>query len=234
MDTTIGETRSCHLNDCDLLERCVSRLRDEDWREFTRRYGSMIRIWVRRTLARRRVRLTAEEVEEHIQDFYVLLLASAGKSFRGRTDLELRRYLARVIWNLVNGRRRRVERRGEPAAPPAVLRWMTSQAPSPEWSAMARQHLAQFFEGCRQAASGVEVELKLRVMHLAFLDGCSSREIARRLAGEISPHQVDSMIFRLRRRLARGGFEVPHRRAVAAFAAALPDSGSGRPLSIDR
>lgn len=85
---------------------------------------------------------------------------------------------------------------------------------------MARQRLGQFLEGCRQVAAGLEAEMKLRVMYLAFLDGCSSREIARRLPGDVTPHQIDSMISRLRSRMAREGFEVPQRRAVA-FTAAL-------------
>lgn len=215
MDTNAGEVRARHLTDCDLLQRCVSRHHDEDWREFIRRFGAMIRSCVRRTLARHRVRLTIEEVEEHVQDFYLRLLANAGRSFRGRTDDELRRYLLRVIWNLVNDRRRFVERRPLPMG----LRWMTPEAPSPERRTMARERLAQFLDCCREAAaaSGVEAELKLRVVYLAFLDGYSSREIARRLA-VVSPHQVDLIIFRLRRRLARHGFEVPCRRP-AAFSA---------------
>ena len=221
MDTRTGEDRPPHLTDCDLLKRCVSRLHEEDWREFTRRYGPLIRAWVRRILARHRERLSAEEVEERVQDVYLQLLATAGRSFRGRTDDELRRYLERVIWNLLSDHRRRLERRATVRAS-ATPRWMTPKMPSPERSAMARQQLAQFLDCCRQVANGFEAELKVRVLQLAFLHGCSSREIARLLAGVVTPTQVDNMIFRLRRRLAREGFEVPRRRAVAILAAAEP------------
>lgn len=233
MDTNTGELRARHLTGCDLLERCVSSPHDEDWREFTQRYGPMIRTWVRSILTRHRVRYSPEEVEEHVQDFYLRLLASAGRRFRGRTDVELRRFLLRVIRNQVNDRRRHVERHGAVPAE-AVLPWMAPPPPSPERRIMARQRLARFLECCRRAASDVDVELKLRVISLAFLDGCSSREIAWRLAGEITARQVDLMIYRLRRRLERHGFEVPRRRLVAMSAASPLDWGSRRPLSIDR
>ena len=82
---------------------------------------------------------------------------------------------------------------------------------------MARQSLSSFLKRCRRAAAGARAEIKLQVLRLAFFDGLSSREIARRLCDEesmpaVTPCQVDAMIFRLRRRLAGLGAEVRNRR----------------------
>jgi DNA-directed RNA polymerase specialized sigma24 family protein len=89
--------------------------------------------------------------------------------------------------------------------------------PSPESRAMARQRLGFFLERCRKAAyvgprHQMQLALKLRVIRLAFLDGCSSREIARVLCGRMTPRQIDALVFRLRQRLARLGVEVARRR----------------------
>ena len=221
MSTTAGKPLACQISTCDLLRRCLLWRRDEDWREFTRRLGTVIRTMCTRTLTRHRRRLTVEEIDEHVQEVYLRLLAGGGESFRGHTEEELRRYLGRLIWNLVADRKRRDERLAAreaavPRDPGQEAHWMWSPPPSPERHVIARQGLRVFLESCRRAACGYQTELKLRVIHLAFLDGCSSREIARRLSREtaaarLTPSQVDSMIFRLRRRLAHVGIEVPRR-----------------------
>jgi len=51
----------------------------------------------------------------------------------------------------------------------------------------------------------------LSVLFLAYCRGLSSREIARRLGGGLTAARVDSLIHRVRRRLARGGIEIPRR-----------------------
>jgi DNA-directed RNA polymerase specialized sigma24 family protein len=49
------------------------------------------------------------------------------------------------------------------------------------------------------------------VLHLALYEGLSSREISERLGGALRPTSVDSLIFRLRRRLSRFGLPLPRR-----------------------
>jgi len=51
----------------------------------------------------------------------------------------------------------------------------------------------------------------LNVLYLAFFEGHSSREICRRLGGGLTPSCVDSMVHRLKHRLAAFGLQLPKR-----------------------
>ena len=211
---------------CDLFQRCVTRRHNDDWHEFTRRYGRRIRSLVWHALVRYQVTRAAQELEEYMQELYLRLLVIDSSSFRGRTELELWQFLARLAQNLVVDRCRVVaaERRGLEAlygggeAHPPRGGLAAAPEASPERRAIDRQLLGLFFARCRRAAGdGIQAALKMRIMHLAFFDGCSSREIARKLRGRTTARQVDALIFRLRRRLARQGLEVARRRGAAVF-----------------
>ncbi len=203
---------------CDLFRRCVSQQHDDDWSEFTRLYGPRFRSLVLQTLVRNEVPAPYQEVEDCMQELFLRLLALDAHSFRGRDELQLWRYLARIVDNLVTDRRRgrnrtrlRERRRAVSSTP--------APGPSPESHAMVREHLHGFLRCCRRAAGGLRVELKMRIVRLAFFDGLSSREIARTLCGQLSPGQVDTMIYHLRQGLARQGVEVARRRPTTAMLA---------------
>lgn len=204
----------------DLFRRCVARRGDDDWREFIRRYGRRVRAIVRSHLMRQGLIPHDEDVDEHVQELYLRLLIFDQRRFRGTSEREVFQYLARTASNLVIDRRRAADRRPQPPdrSCPAVCR-LRSPEPSPERHAMGRQGLELFLRRCRLAARGFRVELKLRVLRLALFEGLTSREIAGALAERMTPGQVDSMLFRLRRRLAEQGSEVPRRRPCAAAAA---------------
>ncbi len=161
-----------------------------------------------------------EDVDEHVQELYLRLLVFDQRSFQGTSEREVFRYLGRAAANLAIDRRRVAERRPRPPdrSCPGVGR-LRSPEPSPERHAMGRQGLDLFLRRCRRAAAGFRVELKLRVLCLAFFEGLTSREIARELPERMTPGQVDSMLFRLRQRLAEQGSEAPGRRTWTAVAA---------------
>jgi DNA-directed RNA polymerase specialized sigma24 family protein len=92
--------------------------------------------------------------------------------------------------------------------------------PTPEELLLSKERRRLFVQGAAQAAAGgahlapgarrVRRSRDLFVLGLA-LEGLSSREIADRLGGVIAPSSVDSVIHRLRRRLAKEGMALPRR-----------------------
>ncbi len=64
---------------------------------------------------------------------------------------------------------------------------------------------------CRQALGRRATPTTVRIARLALLEGWSSREIAVGLAGRMGIAGIDSVIYRLRRNLARCGVELPRR-----------------------
>jgi len=206
---------------CDLFRRCLTRRHPDDWHEFLGRYQRRLRTVIWRVLKRQGVERAKQDLDEYAQELYLRLWIVDGRSFNGRSEAELWKYLARAVRNLAVDRRRgaetarrcreRLEDRGEPPGPvrPAC----------PERRAMARQDLRIVLQRFRWAAArDSRPELKMRILRLAYLDGCSSPEIARRLHGLLTPVQVDATIFRLRRRLAEEGLALGRRRVRAAVA----------------
>lgn len=207
---------------CDLFHRCLTRRASDDWHEFIERYGRRIRDAVRRALRRLDDCFAEQEdLDELVQEFYCRLLAARGRRFCGRTEPELWGYLTRVAGSLVLDHRRAVyagKRRQElfmdswdedfsdrPQEEPIAPH------PSPEELAMWNDTLRFFFDRCRRVARGSRASTKMRVVRLAFLDGRSSREISRLIAGELTPGQVDSLLYRIRKCLERDGIRLPHR-----------------------
>lgn len=206
---------------CDLFRRCLARRHPDDWHEFIRRYQRRLRALTWRVLIRQGVRRAKQELDEYVQELYLRLWILDDCSFNGRSEAELWSYLARAVRNLaVDWRRgadtaRRCRERLLDDDRPCPAR-----APNPERRAMARQRLRFVLERFRGAAvRDSRPELKMRILHLAYLDGCSSPEIAHLLHGRLTSVQVDATIYRLRQRLAEDGL-VLRRRGVRAAAAA--------------
>lgn len=221
MDTIKTDVQAAGFSACDLFYHCLRTRRDELWSEFIQRYGGQVRRLIHAAFSNSERELTAGEIEEYVQELYLRLLARGEQSYRGTTDAEFWSYVYTTVRNLAIDRWRYAERRESCMATctPSISRWHSPPTQSPETRAMARQSLGSFLERCRLAAAGARTEMKMRILRLAFFDGLSSREIAHRLADEelapaLTPCQVDSMIFRLRRRLERLGAEIPCRRAA--------------------
>jgi RNA polymerase sigma factor (sigma-70 family) len=199
---------------CDLFRRCLTRRHPDDWHEFIGRYQQRVHGLARQVLVRQGVRRAAQETDEYVQELYLRLWSVDGLCFRGRTEEDLWQYFARAVHNLAVDHRRRAKAarrcrerlrlRGQEAMSDDVT-------VSPERRAMARQDLRGVIRRVRRAARNIRVELKLRVIRLAYLDGCSSPEITLRLRGLLTPAQVDATLCRLRRRLSEDGLALGRR-----------------------
>ena len=206
---------------CDLFHRCLTQRASDDWQEFMERYGRRIRDAVRRALRRLDDRFAEPDLDELVQELYCRLLTARGRRFCGRTEPELWGYLTRVAGSLVLDHRRAAcagKRRQELVTngwdedaydgPQPTPR---APQPSPEELAVWNDALRFFLDRCRRAARGTREATKMRVVRLAFFEGQSSREISRLLAGDLTPGQVDSLLYRIRQCLARDGIHIPHR-----------------------
>ncbi len=208
---------------CELFHRCIDRRGGEEWREFHRRFHPHVRRAVRQAFVRGGIILLEPDLEEIVQDLYCRLLA-AGRPFRGRSEPELWCYFSRIARNLALDRRRaaRAKKRwleaaaANPAAigarVPVGTSWekteeLVSSEPSPEERCLLNDSRRVFLAGCRKVARN---DRAVRVLRLALLEGWTSREIGGRLG--LTPNQVDVMLYRLKRRLAKEGLRLPRRK----------------------
>jgi RNA polymerase sigma factor (sigma-70 family) len=163
------------------------------------------------------------EVEDLLQELYCRLL-SAGRSgrFLGRTDAELGRYLRQAAISVVADRRRALRTDKRNVSVPsleedATRRWLEERPPTcpeeetPEGRYRLREARRTFSRHCDELARSQRAA-KLGALRLTLLNGCSSREVARRLGGALTPAQVDRLVAKLRRRLHREGIALPRRR----------------------
>ena len=209
------------LSACVLFRRCLAGAGGDAWRDFIDRYGWQVRNLVRLKTLRCGLRLAAPDLEEMVQELYCRLLVSRGRRFRGQTDYELWSFLGRVCHNLTVDRQRSMaaqKRRPNSRRTPDTSR-LPSPALDPEERLLGRERRRHFFERCLEIVRCDRVVLELRVLRMAFLEGWTSREIARRLEGRLSAGQVDALVHRLRRHLAKDGIELPRRSCVAIPAA---------------
>ncbi len=206
----------------DLLARCASSFESDPWREFVRRFEDRLTGGIDRAVRRFGVRLSPEEREDLVQDAYYRLLdkqALGLRRCRARRESEISAYLGRIGERVVvdhlragaalkRGRRLLVNRLmgyQEDLTDRAVDR-----SPSPEEWVLSRERRRFFLERCRDAVGRRSVR-DLNVLYLAFFEGHSSREICRRLGGGLTPSCVDSMVHRLKRRLAEFDLQLPRR-----------------------
>ncbi len=206
----------------ELLARCASSFEPDPWREFVGRFENRLTGGIDRAIRRYGVRLSREDREDLVQDAYYRLLdrQSLGlRRCRARRETEIGAYLGRIGERVVvdhlranaalkrgsrllEDRRRRYE---EDLAEVAVDR-----SPSPEEWVLNRERRRFFLERCRDVV-GKRPARDLRVLYLAFFEGHSSREICRRLGSGLTPSCIDSMVHRLKRRLADFGLQLPRR-----------------------
>jgi RNA polymerase sigma factor (sigma-70 family) len=216
----------------DLLTRCAKQRDEPSWIELLSCYRGALLAGIRR--ARRRAgRVAASaETEDLLQEVYVRLLDQGGRSLllcRGGEERSVAAYLRRVAENVALDQLRAgsaAKRRPARSADALLGEPMTDDlaqaagGQTPEELLLSKERRRLFVQGAAQAAGGgvhlapgarrVRRSRDLFVLGLA-LEGLSSREIAERLGGVIAPSSVDSVIHRLRRRLAKEGMALPRR-----------------------
>jgi RNA polymerase sigma factor (sigma-70 family) len=202
-----------------LARRCALERDVAGWNELLQRHGARLERGVRRALRRAGAEAGAESVAEQLQEVYCRLLEHEGRvllRFRGSTHAELSAYLGRVAETVVVDRlraARAVKRGGDRATRGArpELERAPANAESPEESLLRRERRWVLLRRLRQLVRGPGAGRALRVLRLALLEGWTSREISAAFGGAMAPASVDALLYRLRRRLAAGGLEVPRR-----------------------
>jgi RNA polymerase sigma factor (sigma-70 family) len=206
----------------ELLAQCGSSSEPGPWREFVTRFEPRLSGGIDRAVHQYGLRLSREDREDLIQDAYCRLLdkQSLGlRRCRARRESEMSAYLGRIAERVVvdHVRARAALKRGSQIV---VSHWIggekdlletaADRSASPEDRALSRERRRFFLECCRDVM-GKQSTRDLNVLYLAFFEGHSSREICRRLGGGLTPSCVDSLVHRLKRRLAEFGLRLPRR-----------------------
>jgi RNA polymerase sigma factor (sigma-70 family) len=196
-----------------------------DWSAVVRRHDARLRGRVRRTLNRLGLRAQLELVDEIVQDVYCRLLEGGEHRLRqggSGSDTSLLAYLGTIAERTVLDQVRtasalkrtglstvrlgRLSRRARRA-----VERIADPGPTPEQTAMRSEGRRQLLDRCREMRGLGPGRRNAWVMRLAVLEGYSSREIAAAAGGRVSPHTIDMLVHRLRRRLARSGFALTRR-----------------------
>lgn len=207
----------------DLVKRCADQPEGDIWDEFLRRFQSRLRAGVYRALARCDVDPNSHEREDLIQEVFCRLLERRCRCLRlcrGEGESSVGAYLGRVAENVVvdriraaaaakRGRDQLVDRGPESRFDPLVI--AADRRPSPEERLIARERVDAFLHGLRQALGAASPQRDWQIFCMAVVEGRSSREICLAIGGGLKPSTVDSLIHRLRRRLARRGLALPRR-----------------------
>ena len=195
------------------------------WEDLVGRYGSMVRGRVRRSFHDAGVAPASEQVEERVQEVYYRLLLGGAERLRllrrwseGQVVTYLSRVAQRVVLDELRSKSA-VKRGGEVSLSfkgdlSEVAEWAVDPGGNPEERALLTERLRLVLKGCRRVAASMDDRRDrgrcLRILRLAILEGWSSHEIVRSEGG--CPSTIDSLVHRARRRLARGGLDLPSRR----------------------
>ena len=206
-----------------LLRRCAAGGDEAAWRRFLDLFGPALSAGVRRVARQAGMPGDPASREELLQEVYCRLLENDGRILRdchGDTAPAVAVYLRRVAESTAvdrlrlltaakRGRHLLVRLRDADRG-----RWRSSfiaETPGPEARLLARERRRRAFARCSGLVGGRSPRRDLSVLFLAYCRGLSSREIARRLGGGLTPARVDSLMHRVRRRLARRGIRIPRR-----------------------
>lgn len=199
---------------CGLFRRCIELQRREDWQTFAELYRQRVTKTVYRALRRMGDWPFIEDPEEITQELYCRLLDGGARHFRGHSEGELWAYLGQVTFRLLIDRSRRqmtVKRRIPRTRADIKPDKTPSLWHSPEEAALSAELRGLFLSRCAKALREPLTGPRLRAVWLAIFDGWSSREAASAVGGSLTASQIDSIICRLKRRLAAEGLHLPRR-----------------------
>jgi len=188
------------------------------------RYGRRLAAGVHRVLRRNGARLSAEDREDVLQEVYCRLLERRGARLARCADMGheiVGAYLGRVAERVAIDHLRAASaaKRGAGSLVDGVSGRsgmdLVCGAPdgrrSPEQRLIARELRREFLMRCGRAVAPRTRRRSLRVVYLAFFEGWSSREIAAELGGGLTQSSIDSLLHRLKGRLAEAGLRLPRR-----------------------
>ena len=191
--------------------------RPEAWEEIFQTHATRVRNAVRHALRARGERSDADRVADLEQEVWCRLLERQRRSRAGprwSSEGETASYLRRVALTVVVDALRveRSARRRPPSQVPfdAAGRLADRRA-DPERRLLALETLRGYFRLCVELLGSRGSAPRLGVLRLAWVLGHSSREIAARLGDGWTVSGVDSLLFRLRRRLRSVGAPLPVR-----------------------
>ncbi|MCB1034481.1 MAG: sigma-70 family RNA polymerase sigma factor [Acidobacteria bacterium] len=195
------------------------------WESLIQAYGRLLRGSIRGAFLRRGVPFTEADLEEAQQEVYFRLLDQDRRrlhQFRGSHESQARSFLRRVASSVVFDMVRRgtaLKRGGEMLED--IVHGDTRSGEStfllytstPEVEILSREQFRRIVRRCRRIASrSSHGRRNLRILHLALVEGRTSREIARRLGSTLSTSTIDSILHRIRRDLASEGLRLPARK----------------------
>ncbi|HXO18572.1 MAG TPA: sigma-70 family RNA polymerase sigma factor [Thermoanaerobaculia bacterium] len=207
----------------DLETACGAGWEVPSWEDLVRRYGSGLQARVRRVLRRSGRRPRIEQVEELVQEVYCRLFAAGGRRLRqcrAEGEGQVISYLGKIAERVVIDQLRTAlaAKRGGGRLVPLdrgqeldLAERAVDPRGTPEDRLLAEERRQLVASLCRRLASEPAGRRDLRILRLALVEGWSSREISLAVEGELAPAAVDSLVCRLRRRLAEDGIELPRR-----------------------
>jgi RNA polymerase sigma factor (sigma-70 family) len=212
----------------DLVRCCATRRDSEVWADFVERFSWRLWAGVQRALSRYSARLSEDDREDLVQDIYCRLLEKRGRALRlcrSNAETAVGVYLGRVAESVVADhlRSENAVKRGrhllrdvalEPGVDLAEI--ARDSGHSPEERLLHRERREVFLIRCREALNPRSRRRDMRIVYLALVEGWTSREICTLLGKDVTPGVIDSVIHRVKRRLARQGVEVPRRKPGVA------------------
>jgi hypothetical protein len=215
-------TRPASLSDAtlsprELFDRCARGRDPLAWTTFVERYSSAITVGVRKALRSPRQGFPdPSHLEDLRQECYCHLLAHGCRrlrGFRGTTDAEALRWLARLAARLTRDKLRvaLAAKRGGRLATlpfPKSAPSLSPAAASPERTLIARDRLRAYLRSWRELTAS---DQEVRILRMVYLYGCSTQEVVRALGGRVTPNAIDSFLHRFRRRLRARNLPAPVR-----------------------
>lgn len=202
------------------LRACARVCNVETWADFDRQFRARLVAGVVRALSRGGGRPDSECVGEMLQEVYCRLLENRRlvlRRFRGVSDAEAFAYLKRVAETSTVDRLRleAAAKRGGTLVGGGVEHLLDDAVAdlglSPEARVVRRDSWRRFWEECRRNVRSRHRARDLAILQLAMFEGWSSREIAVAMDGRLTVSSIDTILHRLRRRLAARGLELPQR-----------------------
>jgi RNA polymerase sigma factor (sigma-70 family) len=207
-----------------LLSRCAHHDDPETWRSFERFFKPRLLSGIRRALWRSHQRADPDLIDELLQETYCRFLARDRRvlrAFSGNSEGAACVYMMKVAESVTLDRLRRgaAAKRGSEFT---LVRGRTAEslanrlmdpAASPETQTVQRDLWRRFWKRCEHLTGSRDANRDLAILDLALFQGWTSREIAQ--AKGLRPSTVDTVVYRLRRRLARHGFTLPPRPRAA-------------------